>query len=75
MIVPWKYPGLSYHPPPPQKDPRTMSASHVLERDDGGLSFREVIAGLVPGSHVWEIRPGIFCSSLLGSECKPQARY
>lgn len=29
-----KYPVLSCHPPPPQKDSRTISGSHVLKRDE-----------------------------------------
>lgn len=75
-----KYPVLSCHPPPPQKDSRTISGSHVLKRDEvmcgtDGLGLTEVIAGLVPGPHVWETRPGIFCPFLLDSKCKPQARY
>lgn len=49
-----------------------MSGSHVLKRDEimcgtDGLSFTEVIAGLVPGPYVWETRPGIFCPSLRDS--------
>lgn len=80
-MAPWKYPVLSYCPSPRQKDSRIMSGSHVLRRDevmcgtDDGLSFREVIAGLVPGSPVWEIRPGIFYPSLLESQCKPHSGY
>lgn len=59
----------SHHP---RKTPEQCLASNVLKRDEvmcgtDGLSFREVIAGLVPGPCVWEIRPGIFCPSFVGS--------
>lgn len=76
--IPWEIPSLEPpYSPFAQEDFRTMlvllCASEIVKvmcRADS-LSHGGV-AGLAPGPHVWSIRLGVFCPSLLGSECKSQ---
>jgi hypothetical protein len=78
--VPWEISSLE--PPPFTK---SLLPGKFPEHCLGSVCLRKIvevvcqtdspsqggIADLVPGSHVWSIRPRVFCPSLLGSEYKP----